>query len=229
MASPVHKRTPAQRKADLPVIAGLLARGMTQAAVAQWLAENRNYSISQQMVAKDAKLIEAEWKQQAVNVTTTFKNRQLVALQELQRDAWLRLEQSTTPRKSSKQGWKDRTPQGGNQGQQGATQGRESFASVENEERLADPRWHMVILKAMEREAALLGLDAPKQLEIETPPSLDEVLPAPHLIAVLEESIEREVRRKHGLNPWDRARRIGPGANGNGSNGNGNGNGNGNH
>ncbi len=71
----------------------------------------------------------------------------------------------------------------------------------------------MVILRALEREAALLSLDAPNQVEIETPPKLENVVPASHLMAVLEESIEPEVKRKYGLNPWSRASRVGPGSN----------------
>jgi hypothetical protein len=215
MANPIPKpakRNKAQREADLILIAEMTLQGMKQSKISTILAEKRPYSLSQQTISKDIKLLEERWREESTRTITEGKNRQLKHLEVLKADAWRCLEASTEPRIVKKQGWRERpgqTPPGGTQGQQTASQAKETFATVEHEERQADPRWHMVLLKALEREAALLGLDAPRATEPDTPPRLQDSVTAVHAMKVMESIVERRYRKKHGLNRWSKIRESG--------------------
>lgn len=67
MARP--KRTSGERLADLPLIESLSLRGYNQKEIADYIAANRRYSITRQMVSYDLIDIQAKWEQEAgVNI-----------------------------------------------------------------------------------------------------------------------------------------------------------------
>ena len=194
------KRSKAQREADLDRVAQLALEGKKQSEISVILSQERPYTLTQQTISKDLRFLEKCWRKQSFETIDFAKKLQLKSIGLIKKDAWQRLQESKRPKTVSKQGTKERRG-GGN----GSSPSAESYAWILKEDRYVDPRWHLVLLKCLEREAALLGLDAPKATEAEAPPPrLEDVMSMERMMEAVRKSTEIKVLKQHNLLPWQK-------------------------
>lgn len=87
------KRTKVQREQDLAEIAAQYLSGKYQHQIAEWLGQNRPYTLSQQQVSHDIKEIQRRWLESSLRDFDVLRAEQVAKLDELERDhrgAWLR-------------------------------------------------------------------------------------------------------------------------------------------
>ena len=150
------KRTPEQRDVDRALIANLLIQGLNQREIAAVINQDqdRPYTITQQTVANDIKHIRRAWKKEYTGKHDEMLGGQLAIIARVKREALAEFERS-------KLNWSGKSTKVKGVGGSSATQVNEVEQTRREEGRLGDPRYLDVILKATDREAKLLGLDAP--------------------------------------------------------------------
>lgn len=112
------------------------------------------------------------------------RDRLVAELLEVRREAWEAWEKS---KEASVKNKASRKAKG-----EGADAGTETTTERTVEEKYGDPRFLSVILNCNEREARLLGLDAPEKFELQaTLQATEVVIDGPGQIASLKELIER--------------------------------------
>ena len=108
MAAP--KRTTIQIERDRREIADLYLQGWTQSRIAEHLnnSEERDYTLSQQMISYDLKRIQEQWRESALIDINEVKIRELAKVDRLEREywqAWVRsCEDAETIRREEKAG-----------------------------------------------------------------------------------------------------------------------------
>ena len=148
---PGPKRTPHQREQHYLEISRRNIRGETQTEIAAALG------ITQQQVSIDFKVVERRWREATTLDRDEFKARELAKIDELERTYWLEWEASkrekqiTNTKKVQLSSVDDRTE-----------------AALRREQRDGNPSYLAGIQWCIERRCALLGLDAPTKIDIET-------------------------------------------------------------
>jgi hypothetical protein len=150
------KRTSDQRDADRALIVDLLIKGLSQREIAAVINadEDRPYTITQQTAANDIRHIRKAWKEEYIGKHDEILGGQLAMLAKVKREALAEFERSKT-------NWSGKATKVKGTGGKEKTTVNEVEQTNREEGRLGDPRYLDVILKATDREAKLLGLDAP--------------------------------------------------------------------
>lgn len=153
MATP--KRTKQQREYDLQEISKLYLQGWIQVKIADYLAKNRPYTITQQIISRDIKTIQERWKASAVRDFDEAKAQELAKIDNLELVYWSQFEASKEPiikRKTAKK-----------------VDGQTTEATQEVSLGTGDPRFLQGVQWCIERRCKLLGLDTQLGDSDETP------------------------------------------------------------
>lgn len=89
------RRTEAERTRDLPEIARLYLRGMSQRDIAETLSAGRAYSLTRQTIANDLEGIRAEWMEDATSNYDQHVARELARIDKLELTYWDAWDRST--------------------------------------------------------------------------------------------------------------------------------------
>lgn len=143
ITSPVHKRTPDERERDLVIIAERILHGVAQAAIAKELG------ISQSQISYDLAEIRERWQAQANEAHGALVAQQLAEVREVKKSAWAAWENSRKPKRKSEAAIK------------GASGNATTEKRTSEEQRDGNPTFLDLVVKAMEKEARLMGLDKP--------------------------------------------------------------------
>jgi hypothetical protein len=139
------KRTKRQREYDLKEIAALYLQGWIQAEIADHLAKNRTYRISQQQISADIRAIQKRWLDSSVRSFDEARAQELAKIDNLELVYWSQFEASKDPiikRKTAKK-----------------VDGRTTEATQEVSLGTGDPRFLQGVQWCIERRCKLLGLD----------------------------------------------------------------------
>jgi predicted transcriptional regulator len=143
-ATTARKRSAEERERDLAVIAERILQGHEQAAIA------KDLGLSQPQISYDMRKIRARWAERASAAVEEHVHQQLAETRMIKKTAWESWRRSCNEKKRS------------------ATVARKSGGKetaekrVLSEERDGNPAYLDLFMKAMEREARLLGLDKQK-------------------------------------------------------------------
>ena len=156
------KRTREQRERDLVEIGRLCLKGYSQAEIAEVLNADpaRGYTITQQTISRDVAEIRKRWEAEYKASRNALVAEQLRRLADIERQAHEEWERS-------KLNWSGKAQRVKGQASDGAGKVRpnEVEQTTKEEGRLGDPRYLDVLLKAIDRKAKLLGLDAPAKMD----------------------------------------------------------------
>lgn len=159
-----NKRTPDQHEADLALISDWMLEGVTQREMARRISELRPYTISQQQIQYDAKILRDRWYAQSVAAIDRAKSIELAKLDRLEAEYWKGWHASCKDRVRKRQRDMD--------GLLKPTKGSASpYEEHENEtvteESAGDPRFLAGILTCISKRCEIRGMYAPKQLKVE--------------------------------------------------------------
>lgn len=171
-SKPGPKRTPRQREADLELIARWALEGLSGLEITARLNTLRNrpddgfgYTLTPQQVSLDLRRIEQRWQAAQIEHFDAARTRQLAELAHIKRTAWAEYWRSretaettvTEQIVAAASAVAGTTPP--------APAGRQR-AQIRKEGRLGDPRYLDTVLKCIEREAKLRGLDAAVSVDL---------------------------------------------------------------
>jgi hypothetical protein len=146
------KRSKAQREYDLKEISGFYLQGWYQNDIVDYIAKNRPYRITRQVVARDLKTIQERWLASSLVDFDSARAESLAKIDELERVAWGEFMASKEPvikRKTAKK-----------------VDGQTTEATQEVTLGTGDPRFFETIKWCIERRIKIFGLDAPMKKEI---------------------------------------------------------------
>jgi len=146
------KRTRRQREFDLQEISSLYLQGWIQAAIADHLAKNRSYKVSQQTISADIKTIQKRWLDSSLVDYDQAKAKELAAIDHLERVAWEAYDLSKDPivkRKTAKK-----------------VDGETTEATQEVSLGYGDAKFLDKVSWCIDRRIKLLGLDAPTGMNV---------------------------------------------------------------
>jgi hypothetical protein len=127
-------------------VADLYLQGWTQAAIAA------EVGVTQPTISHDLEKIQKAWREDSIRDFDLRREIELQKIDRVEREAWAAWERSQKPDQSA-QTYDD-------------TNNRRTRRTVRN--RNGDPRYLDIVLKCGVARRELLGLDAPKRMEIET-------------------------------------------------------------
>jgi len=145
-----NKRSEGQKAADLAFIECCIVRGKTQVQIAQMLAKERPYTLSQQQISADVAKLRKMWNAEAVAIRTEAVADELMRLKALENEAWTAWEKSK----------QDKTTKTAEQAK--VKSGKRQRITIESQN--ADSAPLRVILEIIKQRRQLLGLDAPKEM-----------------------------------------------------------------
>lgn len=152
------KRTSDQVEEDLIFIAELLSKKTKAVEITRKLNEIRHgsYSLSRQQVANDIKQLERRWAHSISNKTMAeWKAKQIYTIDHLMSEAMDAWERSK----------RDGQSMTGNVVAAGSSNPTPTGQKVTKTRRDGDPRWIEVMRGLLEREAKVIGMDAPLKLD----------------------------------------------------------------
>lgn len=147
------KRTKRQREYDLYEIAELYLKGKPQQAIADHLAQNRDYTVTQQTISRDIATIQQRWLDSSLTDYNAAKAQELARIDNLERVYWEQFEASkaqTIRRKVSKR------------------DGSVIEVSQDVSNNTGDPRFLQGVMSCIEKRIKILGLDAPTKMDTTT-------------------------------------------------------------
>lgn len=160
------KRTRIQRQRDLLDIARLYLEGKRQWEIVEWIAGNRPYKLSQQILSIDLRDIQRQWLAEAKILVEEQRRKELAKIDNLEREYWaayarsksksVRITHEGKPCKSKKDATEPdaMTPE---------------ITTMVKEDRDGDPRFLEGVQRCIDRRCRLLGLDAPAKQELSGP------------------------------------------------------------
>lgn len=86
--NPQYKRTRFEREADKAIVARMYIQGKTQVEIAQALAEERGYTLTQQMISKDLKDILDDWRRERFDDIDNMKGEEIARINRVEAEAW---------------------------------------------------------------------------------------------------------------------------------------------
>lgn len=145
------KRNKDEREKDLAVVAELYLKGRRQADIARHLSEIRDYTLSQQQVSGDLKLIRKRWLESSLRDFDHLKAQELAKIDQLEVTYWDAWERSLED--------KQRT-------ESSRTTGKEvrEGAKMVTTPGLGDPRYLTGVQWCIGKRCEILGLDAPAKV-----------------------------------------------------------------
>lgn len=152
------KREAVQRDRDLVDIAAKYLSGRTLREITEWLNANRPYKMSVAVVTHDLERVRVIWRERAVALVGERKSEELARLDRIEREAWDAWDRSKSD-KTRKYGER-RTPA---EGKANETVGQET------EQRDGNPRFLETVLRCVEQRLDVLGLSAPRRVQLSGP------------------------------------------------------------
>jgi len=145
-----NTRTEHERERDLAIISDMYCRGYSQSAIA------REIGVSQQQISYDLKILHERWKASGVRNLDAAKERELLRLDAVEQEAWeawrrSQQEQVTTEAETKpgkEEGW------------------RTNRTKLTKRTGYGDARFLTVIENCIVRRCKILGIDAPKKVEL---------------------------------------------------------------
>lgn len=162
-----QRRTTFERERDLRDTAVLYLRGMLQWEIAQELNKRerpkgeikedteRPYTVTQQTVSKDIREIQTRWLGASLRDFDRARAEELAKIDNLEREYWSGWIRSCGERKTTTV--KDRGS---------IATGPQHEAAVKREEMIGNPRFLEGVERCIERRCDILGLDAPKKIDL---------------------------------------------------------------
>lgn len=86
--SPIHKRNTGQRQHDYQIISRMYLKGHSQKDIAKHISDIRPYTLTQQQISKDLKVIRRYWRQSSLIDINEATNRELDRIDALEEEAW---------------------------------------------------------------------------------------------------------------------------------------------
>lgn len=157
------QRTPEQRRRDLAVEADYYLQGWTYREIAEEITRRFGYSITAGTVSNDMRQMEDVWYEEMVQSIDRKKSLMLAKLDRTYKEAWkawgLSLEKhKMTIERTRKTGVTVDNPDGS----------PKSSVTKETQEEtsIGEPRYLTAIVMIIDKQCKILGLDAPKAVEI---------------------------------------------------------------
>lgn len=148
------KRTKEERERDLPVVARMYAQGHSIRDIAQYINMEREYSLGQTAIWNDIQTVRARWLDDSVDALARHKADQLSKIDAAERQAWEGWEKSKLDKEKRKKST-------------GIQSGKATDVETEEKEGQAgEPKFLEIILSCIDRRCKILGIDAPKKLEV---------------------------------------------------------------
>lgn len=179
-----HKRSRLQRELDLSIIAQMALTRRTQIEISQWIGANRAYTLTRQQIAKDIKLVERRWQQEANVATDQRKAEELARLNRIEREAWDAIEASKVDQYHKSTSRKEM--QLGDDAQSAVSDGV-VYKSVSSTTRYADPRLLQIVMACIQKRCELLGLAQEPLISITAAGNNVIGLPQDHIDRILKE------------------------------------------
>lgn len=146
------KRIKPQREQDLLFIERLYVQGRSQREIAAMLSRERPYTLSHKTIGRDIHEILARWRAEMLRGIDELKAAELARLNRMEREAWDAWERSCQI--------KERTL---SEQKQGTAAGQR--AQLTREQQTGDPRYLQIVQWCITKRCAILGLDAPTQVQ----------------------------------------------------------------
>lgn len=149
MAKP--KRTKKQRELDLPYIARLYLKGKSQIEIADTLADERPYSLSQRQISYDLKAIQGKWLESALIDFGDARARELARIDTLEQEyweAWVRSQEQTEKKNTS-------------------VSGDKKGVEINRENRDGNPQFLSGVQWCIEQRCKIFGLYEPERFAID--------------------------------------------------------------
>jgi hypothetical protein len=166
MPSTGAKRSPQQRERDLELISEGVVEGLTQIEITGRLNALRSpdgYTLTPQQISRDVQLLVQRWRKQGMVNLEAARDRQIAELRQVRRVAWAEWRRSG----EEKQSTETEISTSGNPDPTAPPAAQRQRARSRKEGRLRDPRYLEAILRSLEKEARLLGLDAIDQGQLD--------------------------------------------------------------
>lgn len=96
-----RKRSKVQRENDRAQIADLSLKGMTIRSICQWIAQNRDYTLSRHAVWSDLQKVRREWKERTQISVDDFISESLARFDRVESEAWKSFEARSQQGKSA--------------------------------------------------------------------------------------------------------------------------------
>lgn len=151
------RRTEAERTRDLPEIARLYLRGMSQREIAETLSAGKPYSLTRQTIANDLTDIRAEWMEEATSNYDQHVARELARIDKLELTYWEAWERSC--REETAKGGKTVTAPASKAGAAPVVTRQEG--TVKTTTRDGNPAFLTGVANCVKLRMDLLGLAAP--------------------------------------------------------------------
>lgn len=158
------KRTRPEKERDLVDIALLYVEGKSLVAIHKWLCENRPYQLSYAYVCADLGRIRKIWRERSIGFINERKATELAKLDHIEAQAWEAWHASKKDR-LKKFGQRRQTPGGGD----GVPKVTHEEVGQETEQRDGNPRFLETALACVSKRLEVLGLEAPRRLQISGP------------------------------------------------------------
>ncbi len=159
----VNTRTPEQRDLSRRVAVGLYCKGHPQRAIVEVLARDYGIEVSVSQVCRDLTAAREEWREEYAGEIHELKLRELAKIDNLERTYWEGFERSQRDRER-RQTKRKKTPAGEKAGKSAAMLAEETAVLVEGKD--GDHRWLAGVQWCIERRIVLLGIEAPKKVEL---------------------------------------------------------------
>ena len=160
------QRAPGQIYKDRIDIARLYVQGYSQTYISHWLSENRDYTLSQQIVGADIQVVLQEWRDQYLPDIDGMKAVELARIDALIQEAWAGWFASKNNKEVTET---ERTEQSAKIAMKGSVPKpiyEETKSKLKEETRDGDYKFLEMINKCIARRCKILGLEAPSRHEI---------------------------------------------------------------
>lgn len=166
--NPSGKRDEHQRERDLVEISTRYLHGNSQQEIAAWLNEHRDYTLTQQQISVDIKLIHERWKQVYLINFEEAKAKELAHIEELEKAYWLGWERSMKAKEEQKS-MSINDASGNPQTAKGnlTPTYQRTKTELKRTERDGSAEFLAGVQWCIEQRCKILGLNAPQKYEID--------------------------------------------------------------
>ena len=169
------KRSTIEIEQDREAFSERSLKGWTIRQIAEWVGENRKYTLSIKTVCTDIQAVRKKWLEDSKDNMGELMAKKMATLELMEAEAWAGYKRSlrgvSKIKNSNADGGSDEAVQYLKDGEFDK-KGKQEY---EPGERDGDPKWLDTILKIIERQCKLKGLDAPEKVQVSKGSSFSEV------------------------------------------------------
>lgn len=168
MADTSPKRSKFQIERDRQQIADWYCQGLTQAVIAERINadEEREYTLTQQMISYDLKQVQKAWLKSALRDFDEARAQELAKIDRLEREYWRGWERSCENAETVVTKSKGVVKQYKDEARGKLMTERPAEVNQTSKGQAGDPRFLAGVERCIERRCKLLGLDAPEKREV---------------------------------------------------------------